>query len=380
VSGVAAAAAGLGIAILAACVAVPASIAVAQRADFLDRPRGYRRHERATPLLGGAAVLCAVLVSAAMLGAISGRWAVALGCAVALWGLGTSDDRAAIPPKWRLLAEAGVGTALFAVGLRFRIGLGTDLDLLATIAWVIVVVNAFNLMDNLDGACATVALTCAAGLGTLAALQHDRNATVIAFALAGAAAAFLRWNLASPSRQFLGDGGSMPIGMLIAALGLAVTGHAGASGPLGACMLAGLPLLDTALVSVSRHRRGVPLVTGGRDHLSHRLLGALGSPRRVALALGIAQTGLSAVAVICDRAGAGAVISSSAIMLLGGIAAIAALDSTHWRQPATATATATATPTATATATATAGTVPARPAPAALQVAGGAARAEAERG
>jgi UDP-GlcNAc:undecaprenyl-phosphate/decaprenyl-phosphate GlcNAc-1-phosphate transferase len=332
-NGAATAAVGLGIAILAACVAVPAAIAVGHRTDFLDRPREYHGHGFATPLLGGAAVLVAVLLAAAALGAISGRWAVALGCAVALCALGTRDDRIAVAPKWRLLAETGVGAALFAVGLRFRIGAGDGLDLLATIVWVVVVVNAFNLMDNLDGACATVALTCAVGLGTLAALQHDRDAIVIAFALAGATAAFLRWNLASPSRQFLGDGGSMPIGMLIAVLGLAVTGHRGASGPLGACMLAGLPLLDTALVSVSRHRRGVPLVTGGRDHLSHRLLGSLGSSKRVALTLCLVQSGLSAVAVICDRVGAGAVIVSSAIVLLGGLAAIARLDSARWRKP-----------------------------------------------
>jgi UDP-GlcNAc:undecaprenyl-phosphate/decaprenyl-phosphate GlcNAc-1-phosphate transferase len=377
VNGVAAAGAGLGIAILATCVAVPASIAVVHRTDFLDRPREYHGHGFATPLLGGTAVLFAVLLSCAALGAISGRWAVALGCAVALCALGTRDDRIAVAPKWRLLAEAGVGAALFAVGLRFRIGAGGGLDLVATIVWVVVVVNAFNLMDNLDGACATVALTCALGLGTLAALQHDRDATVIAFALAGATAAFLRWNLARPSRQFLGDGGSMPIGMLIAVLGLAVTGHRGASGPLGACMLAGLPLLDTALVSVSRHRRGVPLVTGGRDHLSHRLLGALGAPKRVALTLCLVQAGLSAVAVICDRVGAGAVIVSSAIVLLGGLAAIAMLDTTRWRRPLIATAVTVPPP---ATRVATAVTVPAPPALRALQVAAVAAHAEADQG
>jgi len=337
VNGAGIAAAALAIAIPAACVSIPASIAVARRTDFLDRPREYRRHAVATPLLGGAAVLCAVLVAAATLGAISGRWAVALGCAAALWALGTLDDRVVVAPKWRLLAEAGVGVALFAAGLRFRTGLGGDVDLLATVTWVIVLVNAFNLMDNLDGACAAVTLTCAVGLGTLAALTHDRDATVIAFALAGAAGAFLRWNLSSPSRQFLGDGGSMTIGMLVAVLGLAVTDHAGASAPLGACLLAGLPLLDAALVSVSRYRRGVPLVTGGRDHLSHRLLGALGSPRRVALALCLAQSGLSAVGVACERIGAGAVISGSAVVLIAGALAVVTLDSARWRPAGIAT-------------------------------------------
>lgn len=332
-SGVAAAAAGLGIAILAACVAVPASIAVAQRADFLDRPRGYRRHERATPLLGGAAVLCAVLVSAAMLGAISGRWAVALGCAVALWGLGTSDDRAAIPPKWRLLAEAGVGTALFAVGLRFRIGLGTDLDLLATIAWVIVVVNAFNLMDNLDGACSTVAAVAAAGVGVLAAVRGQTAIAGLAFALCGACSGFLPWNLTGPARIFLGDGGSMPLGFLVAALAMAVSRHDsnGNAGILVAALLAGLPILDVALVSLSRTRRGVTLVTGGRDHLTHRILLALGSPWRVAGVLVAAQGTLCAAGILGYELGGGAVAWFALVAFLAGVGAIGVLDTEHWR-------------------------------------------------
>jgi UDP-GlcNAc:undecaprenyl-phosphate/decaprenyl-phosphate GlcNAc-1-phosphate transferase len=337
VTGGAQAAAAIATGAVAACLSVPASIAIARRSAFLDHPREYRRHRAPTPLLGGAAVLAAVLVAAGALGAIDARWAVALGCAIGLWGLGTLDDRSAVAPKWRLLAEAAAGVALFAAGLRFRTPLGDVADLALTVAWVIAVVNAFNLMDNLDGACGSVTVAAAAGLGVLATVGHDTTAAVTAFALAGACAAFLRWNLAQPSRQFLGDGGSMPIGLLVAAAALALTGHAGITGPLGAALLAGLPLLDTTLVSVSRTRRRVPLVTGGRDHLSHRLLGVLSGPRRVALILCAAQAGLSALGVASLRIGSGAVLVAAGGAVLVGAVAIAVLDSPRWRPAGIAT-------------------------------------------
>src|SRR5205085_10468953 len=116
---------------------------------------------------------------------------------------------------------------------------------------------------------------------------------------------FLPRNLARPARIFLGDGGSMPVGFVIAAGAIAATDanslHAAAL--LGGAMLAGLPILDTALVTISRRRAGVTLLTGGRDHLTHRLLTRLGTPRRVALALAIAQALLSAAALAGDQAG-----------------------------------------------------------------------------
>ena len=89
-------------------------------------------------------------------------------------------------------------------------------NLLLTALWVIGVVNAFNLMDNLDGAAASVAAVSAACVGALAVIGDDVPLAVIAFALCGALAGFLRFNLARPSRIFLGDGGSMPIGFLLA--------------------------------------------------------------------------------------------------------------------------------------------------------------------
>ena len=88
--------------------ATPAVIALARQTDFLDRPREYRQHARPTPLFGGAAVMLGFAVAALSVGGVTGKhWLLV--CALGMWVLGTVDDRFAVPPKWRLLAEALAG-------------------------------------------------------------------------------------------------------------------------------------------------------------------------------------------------------------------------------------------------------------------------------
>jgi UDP-GlcNAc:undecaprenyl-phosphate GlcNAc-1-phosphate transferase len=155
----------------------------------------------------------------------------------------------------------------------------------------------------------------------------------LAFAVGAACAAFLRWNLAGPARIFLGDGGSRPIGLMIAGLAMAVGSHIGVGeGQLvvGALM-AGVVILDTALVTVSRTRRKVSVLTGGRDHVSHRLLPVLRSPRRVALALAVCQATLCAVAIAAAQWSGEAVDVSGLSTVLLGVVVIAVLDSPRWR-------------------------------------------------
>src|SRR5436305_1704565 len=209
-----------------AFVATPVAIRMARRTVFLDQPRGYRRHDAPTPLLGGAAVLLAFLIAAVALGDVSGKLLVPVSCAVGLWLLGTVDDRVAVAPKWRVLAAAGAAVALYTSGLGWNTAASGPIDLLLTIVWIVGLVNAFNLMDNLDGACGTVAAVAAAGIGALALIRGHPVIGGLAFALSGACAGFLPWNLAGPAKIFLGDGGSMPIGFLIAALAMAASRQA----------------------------------------------------------------------------------------------------------------------------------------------------------
>lgn len=312
-----------------ATAAVPVAIRIAHRTGFLDRPMGYKQHGRPTPYLGGSAVLVAFLVAAIAFGDGAGRFLpVALG-AVGLWAVGTVDDRVGLSPWLRIAATAATAVGLWAAGLGWNVLGGSALDLLLTVVWVLMLVNAFNLMDNLDGAAATVAAAGSLGAGAFAIAHADVAVAGASLALTGGCMAFLRFNLARPARIFLGDGGSMPIGFILAALAIAAqpVDELGRGAVLTAALLVGLVILDTTLVIVSRRRRGVPLLTGGRDHLTHRLLAIVGTPRRVASVLATAQLGLCALALAAADHGGVAVVWSASGAVVAGIATIAFIES-----------------------------------------------------
>jgi len=155
---------------------------------------------------------------------------------------------------------------------------------------------------------------------------------VLAVALAGACLGFLRYNLAAPARIFLGDGGSMPIGFLVAGLIMALPlgEQAGAHRLVAAVLLAGLPILDTTLVMISRQRAGVSFLQGGRDHLSHRLRSRLPSARAVALVLAAGQLVLCLLALGVAGLGDASIVLAWTILLSTAAAAVALLESTAW--------------------------------------------------
>jgi UDP-GlcNAc:undecaprenyl-phosphate GlcNAc-1-phosphate transferase len=324
---------GFGVSLAVSLVATPMAIRLAHRTDFYDHPREYRKHAAPTPFLGGAAVLAGFLVAALTRGRFTPHLVVPLICAVGMWLLGTLDDGLHVAPKWRLLAAAGAALTLYLTGMGWNTAGTWVVNLPLTIFWIVGLVNAFNLMDNLDGSCSTVAAVSAAGIGIVAAIKGQVVVPGLAFALCGACAGFLPWNMARPARIFLGDGGSMPVGFLVAALAMltARQSDSGRAGILLGALLVGLPILDVTLVSLSRIRRGVSLMTGGRDHLTHRILLALGSPGRVAIVLASAQGLLCAMAVVGYELGTPALAGLALLSFLAGVVVILVLDSARWR-------------------------------------------------
>jgi UDP-GlcNAc:undecaprenyl-phosphate/decaprenyl-phosphate GlcNAc-1-phosphate transferase len=312
----------------ATLLTVPLAIRVAVSTGFLDRPGGYKVHGRPTPYLGGAAVVAAFLPVAFLFGDGSSDFGVILLGAAGLAVIGTIDDRVGLGPLTRVLATVTAAVGLFVAGLGWQAFEAGLFNLLLTIFWVVGLVNAFNLMDNQDGAAGIVAMVCAAGAGAFAAVEGDVALAALALALSGACAGFLRFNLARPARVFLGDGGSMPVGLVIAAVVMSTSPHAGL-GPaavLAAAPLVGLPILDTTLVVISRLRRGVNVLSGGRDHLTHRLLDLFGSVRSVALAMGLGQAALCLMGLALFEAADDTVWSVAGLYLVFGAAAIFALD------------------------------------------------------
>ena len=318
----------LGVGTATALAAVPVAARVARRTGFLDQPVGYKKHGRPTPYLGGSAVMLAFLVAAVTLGEGSGRFLPVVLSAVSLWVVGTIDDRINLSPWLRIAATIAAGVCLWVGDLGWNVFAGSGLDLVLTVAWVLGLVNAFNLMDNLDGATGSVAAAAGVGIGAFALVHDDVALAAVSFGLVGACLGFLWSNLARPARIFLGDGGSMPIGFIVAALAITAppVDDLGRGAVLVAALLVGLVILDTTLVIVSRRRRGVALLTGGRDHLTHRLLGIVGSARRVAGTLAAVQLSLCALALAAADLGGTAVLWTAAAAVIAGIGAIAMLE------------------------------------------------------
>jgi UDP-GlcNAc:undecaprenyl-phosphate/decaprenyl-phosphate GlcNAc-1-phosphate transferase len=315
-------------------VLTPLALRLAVRTAFYDHPIGYKGHPAPTPYLGGAAVLGGFFLSALVFDHGSSRFAPILVCALGLGVLGTLDDRFAIRPRYRILAEVMAAAVLWHYGLGWSFLDSGFEELVLTSIWVVGFTNAFNVMDNMDGAASTVAAACAAGLTLTAIVGGDMELAALTLALCGACLGFLRYNLraGAPARIFLGDGGSLPIGFIAAAaaMNVPVDGAVGWPALLIGALLLGIPVLDTLLVVVSRTRRRVSIATGGRDHLTHRLHAKLPSAWVTVALLALAQATLSLVAVAAGEMGRTTIIVAAMGSLALGAAIVAVLDSPAW--------------------------------------------------
>ncbi|MEA2411846.1 MAG: UDP-GlcNAc:undecaprenyl-phosphate/decaprenyl-phosphate GlcNAc-phosphate transferase, partial [Thermoleophilaceae bacterium] len=319
---------GLGFATALVFWGTPVAIRVAARLNFYDKPAGYKGHSAPTPYLGGAPVVLAFVAVLAILTSDWQRTLPVAGGVIALWGLGTLDDRRTVSPVVRVLAESLLASVLYASGDGWHLGGGPAVGLIVTIVWVVAVVNALNLFDNMDGAASSIALVISAGVAVTGAVQGDVWLAVAAAGLCGACLGFLPHNLAKPARIFLGDGGSMPLGFALAALVMLAAGSTGPAWQALAMglLLVGVPALDTCLVIVSRTRRGVSILTAGRDHLTHRTLQRLRTTRAVAFALGSVQALLATLALLASRQSSELLVVVVLLYLIGAAMAIVAFD------------------------------------------------------
>jgi UDP-GlcNAc:undecaprenyl-phosphate GlcNAc-1-phosphate transferase len=327
---------GIGIAGTLSYAATPLAIRTARRFAFYDRPLGYKGHGRPTPYLGGTAVILAFAVAMIAVAGDPRSSLLLTGAVGVLLVVGTVDDKRTVPPLVRVICEFGLGVLLAALDLGWSLGSGALLDTVVTGIWVVGVVNAFNLFDNMDGASSTMALAASAGICALGIVTGNAWVVAGSAALCGACLGFLPHNLSSPAKIFLGDGGSMPIGFAVAVLAAnaARSAEPGALSLLVGCLLVGVPALDTALVIVSRTRRGISVLTGGRDHLTHRTRMRMKTPGRVALVLGGAQAAVSAVVILASQAGSPALVYIVLAFVVLAVTAIVALEEAIPMEPA----------------------------------------------
>ncbi|MBI4486185.1 MAG: glycosyl transferase, partial [Acidobacteria bacterium] len=216
--------------------------------------------------------------------------AVLLTCVALIFATGLADDIMSLRPSTKLVIEIAIASVFLFFGYRLNWTTSLTLDTILTLVWVVGMTNAFNLLDNMDGLCAGIALIVGAAL--LVGLRTAEPGTEAFFQLrylallVGATAGFLVYNY-HPASIFMGDSGSLLLGLSFAALTLS---HAYAvpakSNPLSIVaaplLVLLIPIFDTTLVTASRMLSGRAPSEGGRDHSSHRLV-AIGLSERAAV-------------------------------------------------------------------------------------------------
>src|SRR5262245_41967258 len=274
------------------CVAItPILRGVALRCGLVDRPDGDRKvHPGSVPVAGGVAVfmsICAVLGTARfMTHSLSDdlseqtRFLVGLllaGITICLVGL--ADDWLGLRARYKLLGQ------IVAVGLVMSAGLMVrtirlfhwelDLGLLAvpfTAFWLLGAINSLNLIDGMDGLLGSLGLIICLAMGGMAVLGQHWAMAAVAVAMGGALLGFLRFNF-PPASIFLGDSGSMLIGLVVGFLGIQCSLKAPATIALAAPLaIMTIPILDTILAITRRKLTGRSIYATDRGHLHHCLL------------------------------------------------------------------------------------------------------------
>jgi len=259
--GVAAAAAGPFLFAFALALAlVPVCRSAAIRFKCVAHPREDRWHRRPIALFGGAAIGLTVAIGLIVFGAAARPMAVLLTCVALIFATGLADDIVSLRPSTKLVIEIAIASVFLFFGYRLNWTSSLTLDTILTLVWVVGMTNAFNLLDNMDGLCAGIALIVGAAL--LVGLMSAQPGTEAFFQLRylalllGATAGFLAYNY-HPASIFMGDSGSLLLGLSFAALTLSHSYSVAAkSNPLSIVavplLVLLIPIFDTALVTVSR--------------------------------------------------------------------------------------------------------------------------------
>jgi UDP-GlcNAc:undecaprenyl-phosphate GlcNAc-1-phosphate transferase len=288
------------IAFLVSLIATPLVRRAACHAGVVDVPDGGRKlHSGPIPRLGGIAVVLAVcaalLVTLSYVGGPGGTAAFARGMVIPsliIVAVGILDDLWSVRPSVKLAFQIAAALWVFYV-LDIRIDLLANpfggesvlgaLSLPATILWIVLVTNAFNIVDGMDGLAAGVAFI-AAVCALLVSLQLQ-NAEVAFFAapLAGATLGFLKYNF-NPASIFLGDTGSLFLGFQLAVLSIAGSQKSStAISIVVPLFMLALPLIETTVSMTRRYLRGEPIMQPDRGHIHHQLLRLGLTPKRAVL-------------------------------------------------------------------------------------------------
>jgi len=251
--------------------------------------------------------------------------------------VGILDDRGLLHHQIKLFgAMPAAAVILLASGIRAQVfsniwpdARGVWADTALTLVWVVGITASFSILDHMDGLCAGVAAMASLFFAIFAIESGQLLVSTMAAAVLGAAAGFLRWNF-KPAKIFMGDGGAMFLGFLMATLALklrpVVSGGRNATWLIPVFIL-GATIFDTTLISISRSRRGfIPFTTPGKDHTAHRLANLFASQRGAVLAMYSLGALFGLLALVISHLPAHAALVVANVAALAVLVAIAVLE------------------------------------------------------
>jgi UDP-GlcNAc:undecaprenyl-phosphate GlcNAc-1-phosphate transferase len=288
---------------------------VAKRFGVIDRPsESHKTHHKPVPYLGGVAIAVGVVTVTYLTSLASnfnrGTFLLAssvLVPAIVMGVVGLIDDIRKLSPWPRFIVQSGFGVAI-SILLVSTNTLGSPfgsyfIDIPITVLWIVGITNSINFFDNVDGgASGTVAIS-AIFLFVLSWQGEQFLIAALSIVLAGATLGFLVWNR-PPARIYMGDAGALFLGILLASLTIRFDPNpidriASFAVPF---LLLAVPILDTSVAVISRLRRGISPLQGGKDHLSHRLMRSKFTKRQAILILWILSIFFGAIAIVVSLA------------------------------------------------------------------------------
>ncbi len=296
-------------------------------------PKKTRWHKKETALMGGVAIFASTMMPWVLAVMILG-W-TSLGkpmlplvlCASGMFILGLVDDMVNMAPQHKLAAQIVLTSVLMFFGFKLDWTVYRTLNLFISFFWIVGITNAFNLLDNMDGLSAGVALIA----GTFLFLTHYLHPVsplagpvlLLTAVYLGSMMGFLVYNF-NPASIFMGDAGSLFIGFGMASLTLIGNGEIFVGGSTGhllsviaiPILILFIPILDTGFVSVMRRLFRRPISQGGRDHSSHRMVAIGFSEKRAVLVLYAFSVASGLIALAIDYFSIGATLVFISLYLL----------------------------------------------------------------
>ena len=270
--------------LVTAFVITPVFRSIARKLKILDYPGGRKLQANPVAYLGGLAIITPITLGSFLILftslSIDLKQQFYLGLilpALAIAFIGLIDDVYQLPPWPRFISQSAVGLiTAFILNLS---GAGVEvfgnqlLNTLATIFWVVAIINALNFIDNMDGLATSISMVASLAMFTLAYLNNQYLVAALSLAIFASCLGFLFWNK-RPASIYLGDAGALYLGFLLAAISIRIDLD-NDSAPIRALVLIlilAIPVIDTTQVVVSRIVKGKSPFEGGRDHISHLLL------------------------------------------------------------------------------------------------------------